>query len=58
MANSNSLMNATSVLWSVLALALLGFVIFESVTHGWLFGGTVLAVAILPDAALIGAFDR
>ncbi|WP_434810177.1 DUF4260 family protein [Microbacterium sp. bgisy189] len=50
-------MTIPRVLWSLLALALLGFAIFESVKHGWLFGGTILAAAILPDVALIGAFD-
>lgn len=43
------------LLWSVLALVLIGFCVFESVKHGWLFCGVILVFAVLPDVALIGA---
>lgn len=45
------------ILWSLLAVALLAFAIFESVKYGWIVGGVVIAFALLPDIALIGAFD-
>lgn len=42
--------------WTVLAVALLAFAVFESVQHGW--GATVVmaAFAVMPDLSLIGAF--
>lgn len=47
----------TRMLWTLLALALLAFGIIQSVAHGWVFGIAVIAAAIAPDLALIGAFD-
>lgn len=46
------------ILWALLALFLAGFLIYESVKYGWAMGGTVIVFALLPDAALIAAFDR
>lgn len=40
------------------ALALIGFLIFESAKYGWTMGVVVIAFSLLPDIALIGAFDR
>ena len=55
-ANTISLMNAARVLWALLATALLAFAVFESVKYGWVAGGVVIAFAVMPDLALIGAF--
>lgn len=49
-------MNAARVAWSVAAGALFAFAVFESVKYGWVAAGVVVAFAILPDLALIGAF--
>jgi hypothetical protein len=46
------------ILWALLALFLTGFLIYESVKYGWAMGGTILVFALLPDIALIAAFDR
>ncbi|HTN55608.1 MAG TPA: DUF4260 family protein [Microbacterium sp.] len=40
------------------ALVLIGFLIFESAKYGWTMGAVVIAFSLLPDIALIGAFDR
>ena len=45
-------------LWSIVAVVLLGFAVFESVKYGWVAAGVVLAFAILPDLSLIGAFAQ
>lgn len=50
-------MNPIRILWSVLAVALTAFLIFESVTYGWAAGGVVIAFALLPDVPLLGAFS-
>lgn len=45
--------------WAALSLALLASAIFEAVQHGWAATGVIVAFAIMPDLALIGAFaDR
>lgn len=46
------------MMYGLLGLFLLGFLVYESVKYGWVMGGTVLLFALLPDVALIGAFDR
>lgn len=46
------------MLWAIAALFLLAFLVYESVVYGWAMGATVLVFALLPDVALIGAFDR
>ena len=45
------------VLWGLAAIGLTVVAVFESVTFGWMVGGVVIAFALMPDAALIGAFD-
>ena len=49
-------MNAIRILWSVLAVVLLAFVVFEGVKYGWVAAAVIVAFAILPDLALVGAF--
>ena len=49
-------MNPTRILWSILAVLLLGFAVFEGVTHGWGATAVLVIAGILPDIALIGAF--
>ena len=49
-------MNPARILWSLLALAALGFAVFEGVKYGWVATGVLVAFAIIPDFALIGAF--
>ncbi len=44
-------------LWALGAVALVVFCLSESATRGWSIGGVMLAFAILPDLALIGAHD-
>lgn len=56
MANTISHMNLIRASWTVLAVALLGFAIFESVKYGWVAAAVVIAFAVMPDVALIGAF--
>lgn len=48
---------AIRLLWALVALLLLGFVIFEAIEHGWVMAGTVIAFVLLPDVTLVGAFD-
>lgn len=43
--------------WTVLAVVLVGFAIFESVKYGWVAGGVVLCWILAPDITLVGAFD-
>lgn len=50
-------MTLPRILWSLTAVALLVFAVFESVKYGWVAGGVVIAFAVLPDVALLGAFD-
>lgn len=45
------------IIWAVVALVLIAFLIYESVLYGWLMGAVVIVFAVLPDVALIGAFD-
>lgn len=45
------------ILWALTALVLAGLLIYDSVKYGWAMGGMVLFFALLPDVALIGAFD-
>lgn len=45
-------------LWALLALALISLVVITSVSYGWLVGAIAIVFALLPDVALIGAFDR
>lgn len=45
------------ILWTLLALALIILAVFTSATYGWAVGGVAIFFAILPDVALIGAFD-
>lgn len=49
-------MNPIRLAWAALSLALLAFAIFEAVTHGWAATAVIVAFAIMPDLALIGAF--
>lgn len=49
-------MNIIRILWSLLAVALLVFAVFEGVKYGWVAAGVLVGFAILPDVALIGAF--
>lgn len=56
MANTISFM-IPRILWAVAAVALLAFLIFESAVYGWTAGGVILVFAVMPDVALIGAFD-
>ncbi|MBO1902429.1 DUF4260 family protein [Leucobacter weissii] len=44
------------ILWSVLAVALLAFAIFEGVKYGWVAATVLILFGLLPDIALIGAF--
>lgn len=44
-------------LWALLALFLVGFAIFEGVKYGWVATAILIAFAVLPDIALIGAFS-
>jgi hypothetical protein len=46
------------ILWALAAVLLVALLVFDSVKYGWAMGGTVLAFALLPDVALIGAFDE
>lgn len=45
------------VLWMLAAIAVVGVAIYESVLRGWSVGAVVIVFALLPDVALIGAFD-
>lgn len=49
-------MNTTRLAWSLLALVLLVFAVFEAVKYGWVAAGVIVVFALLPDLALIGAF--
>lgn len=45
------------LVYGLAALVLIGFLIFESAKYGWTMGAVVIAFSLLPDVALIGAFD-
>ncbi|MBN7793163.1 DUF4260 family protein [Microbacterium esteraromaticum] len=45
------------ILWGILAAAAITLSVISSVDYGWIVGGPVIAFALLPDVALIGAFD-
>lgn len=47
----------SGILWAVLAIALLAFGVFEAVKYGWVAAGVFVLFLLLPDVALIGAFD-
>lgn len=44
-------------LWAALAIALIAFSVFEAIKYGWVATGVILLFLLLPDVALIGAFD-
>ncbi len=46
-----------TVLWAALAIVLLAFGVFEAVKYGWVAAGVFVLFLLLPDVALIGAFD-
>lgn len=46
----------TRALWSILALALFAFSVFEGVKYGWVAAGVLVLFALLPDLTLVGAF--
>ena len=46
------------LIWALFALALIIILTVASATYGWAIGGAVIAFLLLPDVALVGAFDR
>lgn len=46
------------ILWALSFLLLAGFLLYEAVKYGWVMGVVVIVFLLLPDTALIGAFDR
>lgn len=55
-ANTISLVNIVRLSWILTALLLLGACIAVGVVQGWAATGVIVAAALLPDVALIGAF--
>ena len=45
------------ILWTLAALVLLPLVIAEAISSGWIAAGVIVLFLLLPDVALIGAFD-
>lgn len=48
----------TRFAWALFALGLIVVLIVESARYGWAIGSAVIVFLLLPDVALIGAFDR
>ncbi len=45
------------ILWILAALILVPFAIYEAFASGWLAAGVIVLFLLLPDIALVGAFD-
>jgi len=46
----------TRLAWTLVAIALLIVIVFESIGHGWVTAGIIVVFALLPEVSLIGAF--
>lgn len=49
-------MNFVRLLWSLLAIGLFAFAVFEGIKYGWVAAGVLVVFGLMPDLALIGAF--